>query len=55
MSCDAIANKDGVFEIEIRDYENASGRRLFETKRIRIKGLTPEHRIAIEIIEGEAC
>lgn len=54
MGCDAFANKNGVFEIEVRDYErDANGQMHFYPKRIRLVGLKPEHPLAIEIIEGE--
>ena len=54
MGCDAFANKDGVFEIVISDYETGSlSRPQFMPRRIRIEGLRSEHRIDIEIVEGE--
>ncbi len=54
MGCDAFANENGVFEIEVRDHENAGGRPLkFQLRTIRIEGLPPGHSIAIEVTEGE--
>lgn len=51
MGCDAYANDDGVFEIEVRDYDDIMGD--FGTRIIRIEGLRPRHKIDIEITEGE--
>ena len=57
MGCDAYANKDGVFEIEVRDYGNKdeNGKKIptFPTRIIRIENLKPFHRIDFEILEGD--
>ncbi len=52
MGCDGYANDDGVFEIEIRDYESMTQPR-FDPKIIRVEGLRPRHKIAIEVVLGD--
>lgn len=53
MGCDAFANENGVFEIEIRDYDNADGKYpRFQPRVVRVEGLPPGHPIGLEVLEG---
>ena len=52
MGCDAYANKSGVFEIKVRNYEDLNPNVLDFQRVIRVEGLNPEQKIFIEITEG---
>ena len=52
MGCDAYADEKGTFSIEIYDYQRDASTS-FATRKITISGLKPNHKIGIEIIDGE--
>lgn len=48
MGCDWYADKDGKFEIEIRDYEASE-----TLKIVKITGLKPYNKISYDIWKGD--
>ena len=49
MGCDVYANKQGVFEIVVTDYQHP---KRFDDKVIRIENLDEDHKIQVEVTEG---
>jgi hypothetical protein len=47
MGCDAFANENGEFVLEIRDYETSEVMQV-----VRLKFPHSENKIALEILEG---
>ena len=53
MGCDAFADKNGEFEIEIEWYNTGEKRPQFQPQAIKLKDLDPGEPINIEILKGE--
>jgi len=48
MGCDAYANEDGEFKLEILEHETG-----MVLRRVEIVGLRPKEPLDIDIVEGE--
>ena len=51
MGCDASANEEGIFEMDIHSYANPDDKT--KQRYVVITGMEPNEKIAIEILEGD--